>query len=830
MKPSSWPWWVVALLCSLAAMVVTAFAMWLQSPKALGLLVVGLLVFLAVLWSNPAYRYWKAFSALIGMWFGCRIAPNLFVSAEWHEGQFGFLMTNDVSGVFDLFVGLVALGLLIADFLKDGRPILANLQSIFHRESQTQQSTTGSQQQNRFGDILGGQNVFNVTNATADVHSTGVPIHAELDIARGHIESDNPDVALAFLEQLRVRVGSGMNAHERYRLSALTGRAHELKGDFAKAAKCFIEAKGHEPNERDARQFEAVAYALLNDNAKALALTDTLLAEYPDSTVALALKIRLSPDSCSVEELDGLVPVHLREDAELLAALGQRCKKRDDSTKRESYFRRAMASLPDSHILMEELASSIVAVETLALETSGLPMPVTGAAVTRLDEACALINKVFAKGDFSKQARAHRRLVRGLAHDLCGRYEQAETDYRAAREAAPHDQEIGHYYFQFLVRRDRIDDAVDTLRAVATQPDGLENSVNLAKLLNDRNQPGDNREAIAVLENGLAQSTPEMGIAFLADALSVLTHVYGNEQLQDTALDVLARPICDVLPRSVVDAMRVDIFRRAGRAAEASTAGKSALAQLALDAPSEIQERVAKSLTRAELHEEAVTVWKRIVQPTALTTAIKLALESAYKSQDDGFLIDLCGRLRANGILETMSIELEVVTLVKYHAYEEALVAIDAFLSTNPTDKTARIARLNRSQIGMGLEREELVERNPALLPTVEESEPHIGCIVARLLRFGPKPMSGVEYAYELLRANFNNADVHKAFVGVVGVGEASLPECKEVGDVVVPGCAVQYRDHTNDEHKWLVIEDNPAAIRAKDDAGDQALVVAQRQ
>ncbi len=512
------------------------------------------------------------------MWFGCRIAPTLFLSAEWHEGQFGFLMTNDVSGVFDAFVGIVAIALLIAHFFRDGRPFLTHLQSLIHRESQTQRSTTGSQQQNRFGSIFGGRNVFNVTHATPDAHSTGVPVHAELDIARGHIESNNPDVALAFLEQLRIRAGSGMNAHERYRLAALSGRAHKLKGDFAKAAKFFIEAKNHEPNERDAQQLEAVAYALLNDNAKALAVTDALLAKHPDSTVALALKIRLSPDSCSVEELEALVPAHLRDDAELLAALGQRCKAIDDSTKRESYFRRAIASLPDSHILMDELASSIVAVETLALQTSGSTLPVTGAAAARLNEACDLINRVFEKGDFSKQARAHRRLVRGIAHDLCGRFEQAETDYRAAREAAPNEQETAHYYFQFLVRRDRIDDAVDTLRSVATLPDGLENAVDLAKLLHDRNQPGDNREAITVLEGGLAQAKPDMGIPFLTDALSVLVHLYGNEQLHDAALEVLTRPICDALPRSVVEAMRADIFRRAGRAAEASIAGKSASA------------------------------------------------------------------------------------------------------------------------------------------------------------------------------------------------------------------------------------------------------------
>ncbi len=64
MKPSSWPWWTIALLCSVVAMLLTAVAMWLQSPMALGLLAVGLLVFLLVLWSNPAYRYWKAFNAL----------------------------------------------------------------------------------------------------------------------------------------------------------------------------------------------------------------------------------------------------------------------------------------------------------------------------------------------------------------------------------------------------------------------------------------------------------------------------------------------------------------------------------------------------------------------------------------------------------------------------------------------------------------------------------------------------------------------------------------------------------------------------------------------
>jgi len=108
--------------------------------------------------------------------------------------------------------------------------------------------------------------------------------------------------------------------------------------------------------------------------------------------------------------------------------------------------------------------------------------------------------------------------------------------------------------------------------------------------------------------------------------------------------------------------------------------------------------------------------------------------------------------------------------------------------------------------LGIRLEKPELIESDPAKLPPVESSPVKIGAATANALRWGPNPERGIEYAYELVRHNFNDDTARGVYVAILGLGDDGyhLPEVSTVGS----GCAVKYKPDDSNDEKWMIFED----------------------
>jgi len=90
------------------------------------------------------------------------------------------------------------------------------------------------------------------------------------------------------------------------------------------------------------------------------------------------------------------------------------------------------------------------------------------------------------------------------------------------------------------------------------------------------------------------------------------------------------------------------------------------------------------------------------------------------------------------------------------------------------------------SNIGLRIDRPDLVHTSPDALPTVGEVTPEIGLAVDRVLKMSCSPTSAVTHAYQLLRQHFDDANSHRAFLlAMAPYGpepETSRPEIVEVG------------------------------------------------
>lgn len=70
-------WWTVALLSGASAAGLVALVATLPPGLARTSLLVGLVVFLIVLLWNPAYRYFRVFWSVLGLWSASTIIPAL---------------------------------------------------------------------------------------------------------------------------------------------------------------------------------------------------------------------------------------------------------------------------------------------------------------------------------------------------------------------------------------------------------------------------------------------------------------------------------------------------------------------------------------------------------------------------------------------------------------------------------------------------------------------------------------------------------------------------------------------------------------------------------
>ncbi len=433
--------------------------------------------------------------------------------------------------------------------------------------------------------------------------------HSDIDSARDYIRSGKPDVAIELLTQLKQRYWDKFSEREKYRVLANIGHAHEAKEAFGEAAAYFIKAKSHQPDDEQARCFEAMGQFSLGNSQDAYRLANAILADFPQCCLAHALRIRAAPPTSTFEELESNICLQSRSSVEVLHALGWRAMAEGLFDHAERSAREALQRQPESAEIKELLAVALVQQEARRLP----PGDPTGS-TSCLDQAVRLLTDALAsKKGCINQTQVRIRYIRAAAYELTGDPERAETDYRAARELDPDDPEVAKRFAIFLLRRGKEDAAIDVLRSTSTDSP-VENSVILAELLAQRNHEGDRRVAVDILEASVSRAST-VASHTRAEIISALSHLY--ELLNDNArgLALVDGLPADFLSESVALAVKANISRRAGSVDAAVRFAHDAMG--ALNARSDRHEltSVALALTRVGQHEAAMSVWKKLITP-----------------------------------------------------------------------------------------------------------------------------------------------------------------------------------------------------------------------
>lgn len=663
--------------------------------------------------------------------------------------------------------------------------------------------STQALQQVNVGGIAGNNNTVNVQQQSVNVEelvrairTTVIDANAEIDAACGRMNAGELDIAIHILEDMRCKRWDELKPRERYRVEANIGHALERKGEFREAAKHYLEAKKHQPQEEKARAFEAIAYYHLNDKPKAYGLAGEILKEAPNCSTAIAIRIRSSPSDVSLKEVEAVVPPALAQELDILHALGWKALAVGDLAAANWYVETSLKREPES-VEVKELQAVVITQEEGRAKHAGKPVNPTRVALA-VENLTVGIAKHRGKRD-----EARLRYNRAEAYDLLGKTEDAETDFRTACDFDKEEPGVVRRFALFLERHDRTEAAIEALRQADKWKKDHWNRLMLCGLLSDRKGTGDVEDAIAILRETI-QENPEADIR--TEMVALLIHLMGGQKEPEQAIAYLDGLGQSFLQPAAMNAVRARALMRAGRNEEAL--GCAIRAARLLESGSSVTDRmrVADSLRIVGEKQEALKQWKEILKPDHVDDFVCTALELARAVGDDMFIMSFCKQLRAAEALSSFSLELEVVTLEKYGILDRAIEVMSNYLAASPDGELAKVFRLRLSVIGIRLNKPELIESDPARLPPVESSRMKIGAATAYALRNGPNPERGVEYAYELVRRNFDDHIARGSYVAVIGIAD----EGYRFSDypVVVPGSAVKYKaDDTGDE-KWLIVED----------------------
>ncbi len=391
---------------------------------------------------------------------------------------------------------------------------------------------------------------------------------------------------------------------------------------------------------------------------------------------------------------------------------------------------------------------------------------------------------------------------RGVARSVLG-IPEAGSDLRTACELLPNDADVRRKYVVHLVITGEKDKAVKEARRATDLDPGDESLLMLVGALCERDDGHDRQEANDLCVAGLVKAQ-ERFHELLNIAITGLVRGKRFDEANRLIGSVSRDRLSDVGRAALVTEVQ---FAR-GETQSAESTARGALAQVTADTPEIDIRRLSESLQRLNLFALALPLLKRLARPGLLHPDTEILLDCANRAHDDRVIMDACRGLREAGVEDRRLLDIELNVLQKYNR-PAAIGVLQAFLARHPDDK---LARLRLSVLGMQSDLPELVVSDPNQLPSVDEVDDvhpeQVGAAVVRILFFGGRRLEALNFAYNLLRRNFDEAAAHHMYLAVVLEGErdgwtVDRPESVQLGT------AVTYREKGDMQNQTIIIEND---------------------
>ena len=628
--------------------------------------------------------------------------------------------------------------------------------------------------------------------------------HDDIDGAREDLKKHEYQRAKRRLQRIKDRSWDKLNARHKFRVFTHLASVEMSLDNFKGAAELCLEAKAYQPDDETARTNEALGYLILGQRERAFKLAGKLREEFPRSEHVLGIFIRSAPDSTALESLEEAVPQELFEKDEVAAALTERALDSGDIEKAERFVRTAIVAASHASNIWLLLGIAIFQLETLkSRERYGTEALFCDTA--RLREAENAFSEALR---LAKEERSTSRTVEALLNRRQTRLalqkeDEAREDVEEARQLAPQEPRVIEAYGISFRIEGRTDKAIEVMRGVAPTALSPHGQMSLGTLLLERGEPGDYHSAGDVLSR-VATSEEKLPEDFREYCLEMCLQAFAQEKQFDAGCELLEQVPEETVSAIGLKTLTARLHLLEGKQDKATKGADDARALLQDTATTFDVRRLALLLFDLRRFNDALPLWQRIAVPSVLSSDTKYLLDCAGQLNRHGIMLETFRELRQAGVTDQILLDNELSLLEAYDT-DRAIKILDEEISRRPEDKALK---LRRSMLGLRLDRDDLIDREPSNVPGADEVEPRAAVGVVHVLKATGHEQYAVQYAYEVLRHNFQEPDAHGAFLVALSPfgNEPQLekPVCVETDTAV---CYVEQGDSVP---RWVVVEATP--------------------
>lgn len=617
------------------------------------------------------------------------------------------------------------------------------------------------------------------------------PGATDLDDAKEWLAAGEVQAALVFLGRARKR-WTQLTSVERARACGLEGSARLSQGQTEAAARLFLEARTHAPDDENAVINEVAARRLLGEDDLARELVSIATQRFPFATRAHAHAIALAVDAGRAKMAIAAIPSTIADSAEVLVAIAERSDLTDEAM---SAARRVTTVAPDDAHGWYALGNRLLETEISKLEGSRRERVVSPGLQEALSAFSRVVDLTAKHGDSHNQVAALLRRI--VVEGLLGHHEAVQCDVETAVRLAPDNPHVLVAAGRAAIDRDDPDAAIAFLRR-AFAAAASDAAFFLGAALWNRNAHGDRAEATLIFADVARRrgARPMQAVELSVEGLLQS----GNHQAARELLDDIGDDVDAVL----VTTLRARIASAAGDDELARQAIEAGLRAVSEATPALARIRLAAALIARGRHADAL----EIVEPMARLEGDpegvgRMFVECAIRLERDDAVLAYCARARELGVFDDYLLERELSLL---HRYDPGC-AFDLLRDLVARDPSSHRARVHMLSLAIRLGRLSEVASCADGLPSVTEVEPAEGAAVVDVLFELGRRRDALLFAYDLLRLHFTDHHAHRAFRNVALRTPADEKDIA-APEFAAPGTAVCIAEPGRPD-RWLVIEDS---------------------
>lgn len=487
------------------------------------------------------------------------------------------------------------------------------------------------------------------------------------------------------LTRIREKRWDKLTDPQKYDVAANLAVCSIALNEPSQAATLFLEAVQFKPTDERARTNVALAHALNESFDKAHSLAAELMQEFPASPRAAALWVSTAPRDNRLADLESRLSSGVLGEEEVGVALGYLALQHGEIAKAEEYAKRATSntradSRADSRawlllgaaLVRKEIDKSLGADVDLKLMTQGMRQGLSSAKAA-MDKAVEM-----ARRDNSLPLLVGSLVQRSTVAELLGNSEGQATDIQEAYSLDPTRVDVKRNYAVFLKKCGKTDDAITTLKGIASHDHDSGTRYLLGLFLSQRKGDSDIQEAITLFRT-VGGSDGFVPPGLRSHVLHLCIEIGDTPDLDVTLKAIVDNKYLDELEIGVLECR---VMMKGNNFQGAKDRTSSILGTLPPSPPFHSTLRLCELLSDLQMYREAFPFWRRIAsKPDVPQMWHRRFLESAYHAGEDADFIDRCELLRNAGLADPDLLHAELDMLEKYDI-EACIGILKEYLNT----------------------------------------------------------------------------------------------------------------------------------------------------